>query len=182
MHMPGKSRDLTSRDGFGKAHECHMHRGISLAAWSSATSSETPCVPTGGPCGGVALVELATTRARGSCVSNPCPVAATARGLARDRQSPSMRSRVRGCASLRPAWLALWERRVDRNDGKATENRAVHTRSRKTAGGRWRMLSNYPDTLDLVDATFSSSNYLDTLDLVDATFSSSTFSSSVRDV
>src|SRR5208283_1511020 len=87
----------------------------------------------GGARGGMALVEPATMGARGSRISHAFPMAAaTARRLAGNRELPAERSGVGGPAPLRPAWLAVWEYRLDGNDRKAIKNRVVPTRSRKT--------------------------------------------------
>jgi len=84
------------------------------------------------------------------------PFPASPRRLAGNRQPPRKRGGTGGSSSLRSAWLAFWECRVDRNDRKAIENRAIDTRSRKAKERAWLTIPNYPDTMDLVDATFSS--------------------------
>ena len=114
IYTSRQSSGLRSGECVGKRRECHTHHGISLAEW---------CI----------MFEPATMGARGSRVSHPFPMAAaTAVRLAGNRELPAERSGVAAPATLRPAWIAVWEHRLDGNDRKATKNRVVPTRSGKT--------------------------------------------------
>ena len=108
-----------------------------ISTKSSAMSSEMRLREFGGSCRGLALVEPEAAERDDPSVSNPLRLAAApALRLARNRQPTAVRSRT-GCAPTSGSpQLSLRQRRLDRRDREATQNRFDTTSSRKAEEGK----------------------------------------------
>ena len=109
-----------------------------ISTKSSVMSSETRIAREfGGSCRGLALVEPEARGTGRPSVSNPLRLAAApALRLAPNRQPTAVRSRT-GCAPTSgSSRLSLRQRRLDRRDREATQNRFDTTSSRKAEEGK----------------------------------------------